>query len=56
MANLSEIRITQKRMLLQLLIIKDKPEKVDEFVKMVKTEMEAEDVAYVEKMAAEFKQ
>ena len=50
-----EIRVNQKRMLHQLLMIKENPDKLAEYINITKTEMEAEDVAYVEKMVEELK-
>ena len=50
-----EIKVIQKRILHQLLMLKKDPGKLAEYINITKTEMEAEDVAYVEKMVDELK-
>lgn len=44
-----EIRIEQRRRLYQLLVVQKYPEKVDELIRQIQAEMDAEDIAYVEK-------
>ena len=55
MATEREMKAIQKRILHQLLMIKDDREKLDEYINVTKAEMDAEDVAYVEKMLEELK-
>ena len=52
----NELRSMQKRSLHQLLMIKKNQEKLDEYINVTKTEMDAEDVAYVEKMIKELEE
>jgi len=46
------LRATQKRTLYMLLMIKDNPSSVDDFIHRYSVEMNEEDIAYVEKKLA----
>ena len=55
MACKDEIRIAQKQKLVQLKMVKNNRTTLDDLITMTEAEMEAEDVAWVEKKVSEMK-
>ena len=52
----TELRTNQRRMLYQLLTIKESIETLDGFITQLKAEMDEEDFAYVEKQVSQFQE